>query len=417
MNNKKVIQIKTPELQEYQKVVVENIKQNREDTIHTILSPRQMGKSLLIEMLLLECSVNHENQTSIVVEPTLSQARKMANELYNHIKNIPIYQSYNSQLLEIKFTNGSQILFKSSEQGEVAIRGYTISKFGYLIIDEAAYCSDAFFYAATPLCNANKASILLFSTPRWKSGFFYDFYIANKENCFSYDWSLWKNPFLSEDKFEMLKATMPAQLFLADYCGKFMESTSDVFGAFENILSNDYVMNGDYCMGIDWGTGKASANDNSDYTAISVLNSEKQQVLLEYFNDKDESETISYIADIIQKMGIKKAVVESNSIGSIFLSLLRKEVSKRHLNCVIKDVNLTNDKKNEIIDALIVNVQNGTIQLLNDNELKMEMSVLKREKTKSGKTTYNAQSGYHDDCILATCYSLDGLKINKYNFR
>lgn len=412
----KVIQIKLPELQDYQRVVVDNIRKKREDAIHTVLSPRQMGKSLLIEMLLLECSVNHENQTSIVIEPTLAQSRKMSNELYNHIKNIPVFQSYNSQLLEIKFTNGSQILFKSSEQGEVALRGYTVTKYGYLVVDEAAYVNDTLFYAATPLTNANKATTLLFSTPRWKSGFFYDLYNSTASNCFSYNWSTWKNPFITEDKFEMLKATMPTQLFLADYLGQWMENSSDVFGNFETILSNNYDYQGD-TLGIDWGNGSSAENSNSDYTALSVMNVNKQQTFVEYFNDKDETETIEHIVDIIQKMGIKKAVVERNSIGAIYLSLLRKEVSKRHLNCVIKDVNLTNDKKNEIIDDLIVNIQNRTIQLLDDSELKMEMSVLKREKTKTGKITYNAQSPYHDDLIIATCYSLYGIKQNTYKIR
>ena len=129
-----------------------------------------MGKSYLIEMILLDSSINYRNQTSIVVEPTLAQSRKMANEIYNYICKTPAYKSYNSQLLEIKFHNGSQILFKSNEQGEIALRGYTISKYGVLIFDEGAYIDDSLFYAAMPLTNAKKAPILVFSTPRWKSG-------------------------------------------------------------------------------------------------------------------------------------------------------------------------------------------------------------------------------------------------------
>lgn len=417
MNNKKIIQIKTPELQQYQKVVVAGLKQHSEDSIHCILSPRQMGKSLLIELLLLQASVNHQNTVSIVVEPTIAQARKMANELYNFIKELPIYQGYNSQILEIRFANGSQILLRSSEQGEVAIRGYTVTKYGYLIIDEAAYCSDSFFFAATPLTSANKAATLLFSTPRWKSGFFYDFCTKNQKNVYFYDWSLFKNPFLTEEKLELLRSSMPTTLFLADYCGKWMEAESSVFGRFDDVLRNVYESGGELVLGIDWGSGSGSKNGDSDYTAVSVMNSKRQQVLLQYWNDLDETETISRICDIIAKMGIKTALVETNSIGSIFLSLLKKEVVRRGLKCIIKDVLLTNEKKNEIIDDLVVNVQNKTVQLLDDAELKLEMSVFQRQKTKSGKTTYNAQSGYHDDCIIATAYSLSAFKKNNYYIR
>lgn len=363
-------------------------------------------------MILLDCSINFNKQTSIIVEPTLAQARKMANEIYNYISKTPAYKSYNSQLLEIKFKNGSQILFKSNEQGEVALRGYTISKHGVLIFDEGAYIDDDLFYASMPLCNAHKAPIMIFSTPRWKSGFFYDFY--NNPDVYAYNWSTFKNPFLSAEKYEMIKATMPIQLFRADYLGEWMESISQIFGNYEKILSNNFDLDGDYTAGIDWGAGKNSDDKNSDYTAISVLNSKRQQVLLRYQNELDETQTIKWLVDIIQEWGIKKVVVEQNSIGSVYLGLLKKEIVKRSLKCQVIPINNTNERKNELYQQLIVNVQNATIQLLDDNELKMEMAVLKMEKTKSGKITYNAPKPYHDDCLDATAFALHGLSKGVY---
>lgn len=405
-------QIRAPKLQDYQAILYRNLKQHWNDSIHVCLSPRQMGKSYLIEMILLDCSINYPNQTSIVVEPTLAQSRKMANELYNYISKTPAYKSYNSQLLEIKFQNGSQILFKSNEQGEIALRGYTISKFGVLIFDEGAYIDDSLFYASMPLTNAKKAPILVFSTPRWKSGFFYDFY--NNPDIYTYNWSTFKNPFLTPEKYAMIKATMPTQLFRADYLGEWMESTSDIFGNYEKILSNIFDLTGDYTAGIDWGAGKNSDDNNSDFTAISILNNLRQQTLLKYQNNLDETQTIKWIVDILQENKVKKAVVEKNSIGSVYLGLLKKEIVKRGLKCQIIILNNSNEKKNELYQDLIVNVQNETIQLLPDNELKMEMAVLKMEKTKTGKITYNAQKPYHDDCIDATAFSLYGLKTGTY---
>lgn len=408
------MQIQAPRLQDYQKIVYRGLKQHWSDSVHTILSPRQMGKTFLIEMILLDCSINHPRQTCIVVEPTLAQSRKMANEIYGFIAKTPAYKSYNSQLLEIKFHNGSQILFKSNEQGEVALRGYTISKHGVLIFDEGAYIDDSLFYAAMPLCNAHKAPIMIFSTPRWKSGFFYEFY--NNADSFVYDWSNFDNPFLSTEKYEMIKATMPTQLFLADYKGKWMESMSQIFGNYEKILSNNYNLDGDYTAGIDWGAGKSSGDDNSDYTAISLLNTERQQVCLKYQNNLDETETIKWLVGILDEYKVKKVVVEQNSIGAVYLGLLKKEVARRGLRCQIIVYVNTNNKKNEIYQDLIVHVQNGTIQLLDDNEQKMEMAVLKMEKTKTGKITYNAPKPYHDDCLDATAMALYGMKKGVYVF-
>lgn len=411
-NNTK--QIQAPELQEYQRLVYRQLKAHWNDSVHVVLSPRQMGKSYLIEMILLDSSINHARQTSIVVEPTLAQARKMANEIYNYICKTPAYKSYNSQLLELKFKNGSQILFKSNEQGEVALRGYTISKHGVLIFDEGAYIDDDLFFASMPLCNAHKAPILIFSTPRWKSGFFYDFY--NNPDCYVYNWSTYKNPFLTAEKYEMIKASMPIQLFRADYLGQWMESVSQIFGNYEKILSNNFDLDGDYTAGIDWGAGKASDDPNSDYTAISVLNSQRQQVLLKYQNELDETQTVKWLVDVLAEWGVKKAVVEQNSIGSVYLGLLKKEIVRRGLKCQIITLTNTNERKNELYQQLIVNIQNATIQLLDDNELKMEMAVLKMERTKSGKITYNAPKPYHDDCLDATAFALHGLQKGTYVF-
>lgn len=412
-----MIKIEAPALQVYQNEVFKSITKHWEDSIHTILSPRQYGKSYLINMLILNQSLNYSSQTSMIIEPTLAQSRKMANELHGMVERSGVVKSYNSQLLELKFINGSEVLFKSSDQGERAIRGYTISKYGLLVFDEGAYCADDVFYAAMPLCNANRSPIITFSTPRFKEGFFYDYFTTNKKNCFHYDWSAYKNPFLSEEKYEIIKATMPIQLFRADYLGQWMEASSDIFGDFKAVLGTQITSMEELCAGLDWGAGKASNDENSDYTAISIINKHKEQVLLRYWNDLDETQTIIRIVNILAENKVKKVVVETNSIGSIYLGLLRKEMSRRGLTCQIIQIHSDNTKKNEVYQSLIVEVQNQTIQLLPDKEQQMEMVALKQEKTRSGKITYNAQKPHHDDCIDATCYALYGLKTGTYAYR
>lgn len=409
--------IKSKPLQPYQTEVVNGLKEHHKDVIVSVLSPRQYGKSYLIQMLCFQSCINHPNQVCIIVEPTLSQARKIGNEMYQSIVQTPVYKSYNSQLLELRFNNNSQILFKSVEQGSVSFRGYTISKYGYLIIDEAAYCTDELFFNITPLCSANKAPIIMFSTPRWESGVFYDYCTKGYENTYFYDWSKYKNPFISDEKLEMFRQSMPLQIFNAEYLGIWMKSESVIFGHFEAVMSNHYDSTDGLVAGIDWGNGKSAGDENSDYTAISVMNSKRQQVHLSYWNDLDETETIKRLTDIIQNMGVKKAVIERNSIGAIYLSLLKKEFVRRGVKCQIIEVNLDNTYKTEMYQDLIVNVQNKTIQLLDDNETKLEMMTLRMEKTKTGKITYNATKPYHDDVLDATCYSLKALVSGKYIIR
>ena len=46
---------------------------------------------------------------------------------------------------------------------------------------------------------------------------------------------------------------------------------------------------------------------------------------LYHFSDKTPTETVDFIINILQQLPIKKLVVETNSIGNIYLDLLKKK--------------------------------------------------------------------------------------------
>lgn len=120
-------------------------------------------------------------------------------------------------------------------------------------------------------------------------------------------------------------------------------------------------------------------------------------VFIEYFNDKTPTEQIDRIVRLIEQYQPIKITVESNSIGNIYFDMLQKRVKRR----IIK-FTTTNDSKNKIIDKLGVALENKEIGILRDEELLTELRMYAAERTKTGKLTYNAPSGYRDDCVIAT---------------
>ena len=146
MEKRRQIKIKTPKLFPWQYDVVRGIMEYPND-IHIMKSKRQIGKSILVENLLLYYAINKRNSTSICISPTLNQSRKIYKEIRKAVVNLPIYESSNSTTLEITFTNGSQILLKSGEQSD-GLRGNTVS--GILCIDEAVFIKDQVIYEALP---------------------------------------------------------------------------------------------------------------------------------------------------------------------------------------------------------------------------------------------------------------------------
>lgn len=417
MKKERHIKVKLYKPTDYQLAVHRGLAANWSDSFHFVKAVRQCGKSMMVENILVKASLSNPNQTSVLISPTFKQARKILKSIVRKFRRTPLYASSNSSDLEITFVNGSSIVFLSAEQGD-NIRGQTVTKYGVLAFDEAAYISDEVFYTATPFVNANHAPIVAVSTPRFKKGFFYEFFndgVNGRSNIYSYDFTEYDNPFLTADKLELYRSKMPINLFRADYLGQWMETTSDVFGDFKKILYNTVTMTGEYTAGIDWGVGKNAKNDDSDSTSMSIFNNLYQQVGLLHWNDLDETTTIARIVDALKKWNVRKVVVETNSIGGVYLGLLRRAIQGAGLACQVVEFNTSNESKREAVENFVVQVQNRTIQLLDDNEQSIQMSAFRMEKTPSGKITYNGTPGYHDDCIMATAFALHGLKTGTYN--
>lgn len=417
MKPAKHIEVKLYHPKPYQQAVLDGLFSHWRDSFHFVKAVRQCGKSMMLENLLIRVSLARPNQTSVLISPTFKQGKKIFKSIAKKFKRTPLFESGNSSDLELTFVNGSTIVILSAEQGD-NIRGQTVSEYGIMAIDEAAYISDEVFYTATPFVNANHAPIVAVSTPRFKQGFFYDFYtdgLNGKPNVYSYDFTDYDNPFLTADKLAMYRSKMPLNLFRADYLGQWMETLSDVFGDFKKILSNTVTMTGDYTAGIDWGVGKNAQSDDSDSTSLSIFNNLHQQVRLYHWNDLDETTTIQRLVEALRENKVRKVVVETNSIGGVYLGLLRKSIMAAGLPCQVVEFTTTNDSKREIIESFVVMVQNRTIQLLDDNEQSIQMSAFRMEKTPSGKITYNGTPGYHDDCIMATAMALHGMKSGTYN--
>ena len=402
----------------WQKDICRGIFQHPND-IHVVKSKRQTGKSITIETILMFFSINKAGSCNIVISPTLGQGRKMYKEVKNAIQNLPLFESANSTTLEINLTNRSQILFKSAEQAD-GLRGNTVS--GILCIDEAAYIKDEIVYQVLPFCDANKAPILIVSTPLFKSGVFYDFYMNGldvKDGFHSYDICDYDTSvLLSHEKLEMYRNSVSPQIFRSYYLGEFLTESSEIFGDLKKLCKGVVHQSRVKVMGVDWSTAGIDSGKDPDETAIAVMNEFRELEYIEGFSDKDTNQTIDYIINKIVEYGVSKVVVETNSMGKIYIDLLKKKIASRGIRCQVVEFTTTNDSKREIIEDLVVHCNNGTISLIDDKKLFLQMMNFVAKKTPTGKITYESgSSNIHDDLCLALAFSLFGQKKGTYNIR
>lgn len=397
----------------WQLQVTHTLKESWRGYTHVIKSKRQVGKSTLLQLLLLQTAINRAKTTSILLSPTLEQARKVFNSCKNVLLNTKIYSKHNDLQLYLKLTNGSEILFKSAEQ-KAGLRGYTVT--GIYVIDEAAYIPDDIFYETLAWVNVSQAPVVICSTPSHKTGFFYKYYCLGLENgnsILSYNWSEFDtSALLPNEKLEQYRKEVPPAKFKTEFLGEFLDNEGGVFGDYSEIINNGYTTEGNCYFGIDWGTGQGQ-----DETAIAIFNSNRQMMGLYHFADKDEVQTIDYIISLIKQYKPLKVQVETNSIGAVFYGLLDKAIKANKLPVMLLRFTTTNESKERIINQFQVLQQNKQVTILDNQTLKVQMDMYEMKINQNGKRTYNAASGYHDDCIIAMLLALDCITKGTYAIR
>ena len=377
------------------------------DAVFVAKSPRQIGKSLLIEMELLRHAMNYKGSVSICVSITFPNCSKIFKELEAGIADSGLMAQCDRQALEITLINGSKIIFKSAQQRE-SLRGYTIKRGGILCIDEASYIPDEIFGTILPWTNVHHANTLIVSTPRIKQGTFYEYYtegLNGSKFIKSFDLSKFDtSEMLSPEKVELYRRKLSKRQFLTEILGEFSDSGAGVFDISKDIWLKEPVTNyTDISIGIDWATG--SGNDDTVLTGFDLSG---RQVMLHRTNQLSPTEQIDWIVDIINRINrrrIRKIVCEHNSIGTVYLDLLKKRLP----GYPIEEFVTSNSSKRDIIERLISRVDNETIKLINDKEQYLQFGGYALEITSSGAVTYNGLPGVHDDIVLADAFALKGI--------
>lgn len=396
-----------PPLEPWQQDVHESMKNcYKTGKIFTVKARRQVGKSILCAVELITMSLEHKG-TSIMIEPTLTQCRRVYLQIKNWLEGTPIIKKFNDQMLEIIFYNGSEIIFKSAEQRQ-RLRGFTVTNL--LIIDECAFCSDEIIEICLPFCDANNAPILLVSTPMFASGLFYTFF-SNPDgiNSFSFDWATYDvSKYIAPDKLEFYRKTMNSTKFTTEMLGEFLTDGAFVF---RNILKCIYKptnVKDPIYAGIDWGSGSSG-----DYTVLTLMNEDRQVTEIWSTQDMDPIQQIEQIYYIIKKHPtLKNVKVEFNSIGSVYYSLLKSKCGN-----LIQKFNTSNTSKREIIENLANAFLKEQVHILDDDELINELQHFAVQKLATGYT-YNG-IGAHDDYVisLAICYDNFNKKKGTYNIK
>lgn len=419
--------ITLPPLNEWQKDLVDEYRSSSKGRWFVVKSPRQVGKSIVLEYLLILASLQESNSVSFSISPVFSQARKLWQEISMTAK--PIIKSSNGSSLSIEFINGSTIYFKSSEQGD-NVRGFTTKRSGILCIDEAAFINSDFFYnVCVPITNVYQSPIFLFSTPKYKQGLFYELFmdgLTGTSNVTSFDWTKYDlSKYLSTEVLKMYKEKLPRLTFQAEYLAEFIDGDGTVFTNYKECVGPTQLDPAEpLYIGIDWGTGTGQ-----DDTAITIGQNLRGTIHIHrqyYFNDKRTQETIEYISTVIKYYLSKEfkeisIIVEKNSIGNIYFDLLNDEIGRledewnetKHwrdeVSIGLQTFNTTNKSKKRIIEMLCALFEQKNIIIPDDTKLLTQLSMFEAKVNELGTVKYAGANGSHDDLVMSLCILISNL--------
>lgn len=136
-----------------------------------VLGGRQTGKSTAAAIRVIHEALHNDNSTILLAGPTGRQSGHIM------VKSRAIAKSLGLALGApppgcdgFRLPNGSEVI--SLPDNEATIRGFSAPRL--IVVDEAAYTSDAVIKALKPMLSVSNGAIILLTTPNGQSGYFYD---------------------------------------------------------------------------------------------------------------------------------------------------------------------------------------------------------------------------------------------------
>jgi len=397
-----------PTLHKGQFQIVNTILKNHNVKFHSVVTPRQFGKTFMGTQLMLYWGINNPKSKIFWTSPQYSQAIKVMKELYSGIRDTDVVYNYNRGENIIELFNGSELYFRSVENAD-AMRGYSAD---YLICDEFAfYKPDVWNMVLKPTMLVRGKQAMFISTPKGKNVFYELHNMGTSDefiNYMSHRGHHIDNPFADKQEIADAKKVLPDAIYRQEYNGEFIDDGGEVFANINDMITNVYWQqrtDKKYYAGIDTG-------NMNDATVCTIIDEDGNVVDIYHKKHTTWNDHINNIARILQKWNAQ-ALLETNHNGAII-----EEIRKQYRN--VNPFVTTSKSKPDIIERLIMRFQDSNITI-------PEQFPMLKDELASFSFTYNAKTRYvnyaaapgmHDDCVMSLAIAFEALKqrVNTGNY-
>lgn len=388
------IEIDVPALHSAQQQIVDESKR-----FNVLACGRRFGKSLL--------GIQLDLGPALAGYPVawFSPTYKMLAEIWRDMTEIlkPITERTAVQEHRVELITGGVVDMWSLDAAD-STRG---RKYKRAIVDEAAMVAgfkDAWQAVIRPTLTDYEGDAYWLSTPRgmnfFKQGFDYG------QDPLMSDWASWQfptsaNPYISLSEIQKAKEELPELTFKQEFLAEFLQSEGAVFRnimanltALPNALPSDHAGHR-IVSGLDWG-------QKHDFTAHSIGCADcKVELELDRFNKIEWAFQRGRLKAKYDKWGINQILAEHNSIGSPNVEALQAE------GLPVIPFETTAVSKGPLIQSLALALERREYQWLNHPVATAELVAYESKiSTVTGRATYSAPEGMHDDTVIARALML-----------
>lgn len=417
---------------EIEQAIGKNFTSNTPASIVEIICSRGWGKTLwIVSNLLVPYMESHPRASVMWVAPTYQIGQTPIDDVfrgYNELTGerwVPEFDDKGVRIWEfitsksgpvLKWWNGCTVTIKSADSPDsIVSKGFNL-----IIVDEAALVKErVFLQQIMGTARREGIKIFLITTPRGKNHFTYKLFMRGQDptdqQVISFQQPFTRNPYFNETLKENMKS-LPDWLMRQEYYAEFLDDGDTVFKGLHSVFHGEEITFPTSQQ--EWSIPLEDVRDESgklikskeerrfvvgmdiakskDFTVITVIDLDTGElVYYRRMNKMDYRDVLQIASDVCHEYNSAELIFDATGVGSAVSDML--------LNYDVTAIPFifTNDSKNDIVNKLILSVEYQELRLPNLKPMKDELSVFTYEVTATGKISYNAPSGFHDDIVMS----------------
>ena len=393
------------------------IHQARDKRFRTVCTGRRFGKTLCLAAELLDRGGSEKAGEYGWIAPTYNVADRGIEAIRMIAEGNIEVSGRAPTRVEFRTKIGMTRIWFLSADNPDNIRGFGFQ--GGVMDEAAAIPVSVWHYGLRPTRAQTLGWAVFVSTPKGRN-WFYDLYTRGMDpsetEYASFTFPSKASPFFPAKEWEEAKRTLPADVFRQEYEAEFMEDSAGVFRNVDACLIRDFEQKpakpakaDEYIRNVVIGCDVAK---HTDWTVLIAMDAETGRCFaMDRFNHLDWPIQKERILAFARKYR-GRLILDATGVGDPIYDDLKRVYGD------IEGFKFTSGSKTALVQRLIVAVEQRRVSwpsfaptahapgatqgVCSDWQvLTNEMKRYEYEISPSGGITYNAPSGYHDDCVMA----------------